>query len=757
MTNLSSDPEKTHDMKNDHYDEELGIDDKGFVVDEEYEINAKAMLPTTDDVNTPSLTFRVWVLGTFFCIVLGWINQILTFRTNPMGVTSYVAVLLSYPMGRFLATALPTTKFNIPFFGECSLNPGPYSAKETILIYTMASTGSAGVYGTDNIFVQKFYYQMDIGHLACLGFLLATSLSGFGVAGICQRFLVRPAHMLWPTSFPQIALVQSFHAGDNAETDPNVGENGRRHISRLKVFFIACFGIFCYEVIPTWVAPALTYIGVLCLISPNNAVVQMLGSPVSGLGIGSLTFEWSMIGGGSMNLPWWVQVNNFVSSIIFVWILTPLSWRYNWFGSPPLDQTLNSVKIFNKTGDTVSAGDLVDRQTHTLIVDLYETQKPFWISPFFAWGYFSSLALFTCALSHVLAWYGRDIWRRFRSARLDDDKNDIHCQMIDKYPAVPSLWYAAWFVIPAVLGIAVCHFTDIKMPWYLSIFAIVITFLLAVPYSVISATSGYTLATNVISEFLVGMVYPGHPVVMMAFKCLSVTVCGAVITLLQDLKIGHYMKVPPRHMFIAQMYSQIIAVFVCYGTLLQWCTDEHVDWVLNPDSHKSDPVANKWNSQTGYATYFSASLLWGAMGPLRFFFTSYAPLAIAAFVVGTVMPVFLKLAYEYVGGPIPWSLINAPIILTVAGAGGYQSGVIMSILSSLFFQFYMYRRHTKWWQRYNYVLSVALDTGTALMGIVTGYALQSATMPNWALNPADSSDFCPNAVPDKPSASASSF
>ncbi|KAL7751906.1 OPT superfamily [Sorochytrium milnesiophthora] len=736
--------------KNDGLLEEAAVRDKGFVIDQDYEDNVKALLPLTDDVNIPSLTFRVWVLGTLFCVALGAINQVLSYRTSPFSITAYVAVMLSYPLGKLMAATLPTTKFHIPLIGECSLNPGPYSAKETILIYTMASTGTTGVYGTDNLFVQKYYYNMDIGAAASIFFLLATMLSGFGVAGICQRFLVRPAHMLWPSALPQIALVNSFHAGDTSDKDPDVGENGRRHMSRLKVFGIACLAMFIWEWFPSFVAPTLGTISILCYIS-KSSVTQGIGSASVGLGVGSFTLDWSYISGATMNFPWWVQVNSFVSTVVFVWILTPLSWQYNWFHQPPLGENLNQPHVFNSTGDRISAKSLVNTTTFTLIEERYTRQQPFWISPFFAWSYFGSLALFTASLAHTACWYGKDIWTRFRYSRMESDKDDIHCQLIDKYPTVPSLWYAAWFIIPTAIGIVVCHVTDIDMPWYLSLLTIFVTFLLSVPFAVIQATSGIQLATNVISEFLVGLIYPGHPVVMMAFKCFSVTVCGAVLTLLQDLKVGHYMKIAPRHMFISQMYSQIVAVLICYITMLAWNSDDlHINWILDSNDYTDDPIGKNWSSAQGYQTYFSASLLWGALGPKRFFIDSYGPLVIAAFLSGIILPVVCKLGYEFIGGAIPWALINAPILFNIAGPGGNNGGSLSQIISSLIFQFFLYRYRTKWWQRYNYVLSVAFDVGTALVGIIVALALANATMPPWALNPASGPpDYCGAVVDDK--------
>ncbi|KAL7748372.1 OPT superfamily [Sorochytrium milnesiophthora] len=154
------------------------------------------------------------------------------------------------------------------------------------------------------------------------------------------------------------------------------------------------------------------------------------------------------------------------------------------FGDPLLNEVLNTPHVYNSTGDRIDAKNLVDPKTFTLVEELYTRQQPFWISPFFA-----------CACC-----YDKDIWTRFRYSRMESEADDIHCQLIDKYPTVPNLWYAAWFVIPTVIGIVVCHTTQIDMPWYLSLLTVFVTFLSSIPFAVIQATSGVQLATNVISE-----------------------------------------------------------------------------------------------------------------------------------------------------------------------------------------------------------------------------------------------------------------
>ena len=119
------------------------------------------LAPETDDPSTPSLTFRVLFLGILWNIFLGCTNSIFHFRTQPITIPGSVATLLSYPMAILMARAIPSYVINT-FGYQWSLNPGPFSIKEHVLIYIIASSGSGIPYGLDNVITQRFDHFMVI-------------------------------------------------------------------------------------------------------------------------------------------------------------------------------------------------------------------------------------------------------------------------------------------------------------------------------------------------------------------------------------------------------------------------------------------------------------------------------------------------------------------------------------------------------------------------------------------------------------------
>ena len=58
---------------------------------------------------------------------------------------------------------------------------------------------------------------------------------------------------------------------------------------------------------------------------------------------------------------------------------------------------------------------------------------------------------------------------------------------------------------------------------------------------------------NIVTEYMMGYMYPGRPVANMCFKVYGYISMVQALSFLSDFKLGHYMKIPPRSMFMAQV------------------------------------------------------------------------------------------------------------------------------------------------------------------------------------------------------------
>lgn len=59
-----------------------------------------------------------------------------------------------------------------------------------------------------------------------------------------------------------------------------------------------------------------------------------------------------------------------------------------------------------------------------------------------------------------------------------------------------------------------------------------------------------------------GVILPGRPIANVCFKVYGYMSMTQAISFLSDFKLGHYMKIPPRSMFLVQvMHVDIIQKF----------------------------------------------------------------------------------------------------------------------------------------------------------------------------------------------------
>jgi len=69
-----------------------------------------------------------------------------------------------------------------------------------------------------------------------------------------------------------------------------------------------------------------------------------------------------------------------------------------------------------------------------------------------------------------------------------------------------------------------------------------------------------SIGLNVISELVGGFVVPGKALAMNMFKAYGCLCLWMAQEFSQDLKLGHYAKIPPRAMFRAQIIATFLSV-----------------------------------------------------------------------------------------------------------------------------------------------------------------------------------------------------
>jgi hypothetical protein len=96
-----------------------------------------------DDPTLPTLTFRYFVLTLLFVSPGAFLSQMSHYRTTYAPYSVLFVQIASNYAGLWLAKVLPAMRVGVPFtkYGF-SLNPGPWSIKEHVLVTISAASGA---------------------------------------------------------------------------------------------------------------------------------------------------------------------------------------------------------------------------------------------------------------------------------------------------------------------------------------------------------------------------------------------------------------------------------------------------------------------------------------------------------------------------------------------------------------------------------------------------------------------------------------
>lgn len=174
-----------------------------------------------------------------------------------------------------------------------------------------------------------------------------------------------------------------------------------------------------------------------------------------------------------------------------------------------------------------------------------------------------------------------------------------------------------------------------------------------------------------------------------------------------DLKLGHYMHIPPRVLFGVQMASTILASLTQITVLNILLVT--VPGICTPQAAAgfTCPLAR---------VHFNGSILWGVLGPARFFGPSalYGSL-VWAFPLGLVAPLIVYAVARRRGPGSKWRKVNLPVLFGSLSWIPPATGLNFSVWALVCYAFnhVIKRKHGAWWRKYNMTLSAALDAGVA--------------------------------------------
>ena len=224
----------------------------------------------------------------------------------------------------------------------------------------MANVAIYPTYALNIVVVNEYFYQtrFGIGFNYCLA--LATHLTGFGLAGICKRILIKPASFIWPQTLVTSTLLNTLHAEEDLMGSPGGG------ITRYRWFLYVTIGAFAWQWMPGKRGIRVTssqmyrpldrvpfhrFVRILLGVFDStkyacsfhrwfnhnthplteNKVVNQLFGTMTGLGMSAISFDWNQISsiGSPLMVPWWAEIHIFIGFALFWWIVLPIMYYNN--------------------------------------------------------------------------------------------------------------------------------------------------------------------------------------------------------------------------------------------------------------------------------------------------------------------------------------------------------------------------------------------------------------------------------------------
>ncbi|OJT14828.1 Oligopeptide transporter 1 [Trametes pubescens] len=702
-------------------------DDVGSEIIVKDEDVALEVISAQDDPSLPTWTFRTVFLGVGLSAFTSVLSTIYTFKPQNATVSQLFCLIIAYVLGTAMHSVMPSKGF------WRYLNPGPFNIKEHTAIVIMSSTASTVAVAMEIIAALDLFYNLKLNAAVAIFQIFASQMIGYGIAGLLRTLLVYPTYAFYPNYISVVNLLQSLHFG------------GVLNHKKRRYFWIVFAAIFCWEWIPQYPFPLLTAISIVCLADRgrHTFVRNLFGAGSSNEGIGLFSFgtSWTLITQGNpLVWPWRTQLNSYLGMAISYLVLT-LAYYNNSFNGRSIPWM--SQALFNDEGGSYNQTAILTPENNVDHSKLATVGLPRYTTTYVISQMCYNFSL-GAAIVHVLLWHWPDLKRAFGGMRFlksNQDIDDPHFQEMKKYKEVPQWWYMLLFVGSLAIGIG-CSYNHgewLLPAWSVLLFT-VISCCIAICIGFIAATTGFQIQIKFAMNILAAFVHPGKPVAVMYVNLYGNSTAYQTLAMLQDLKLGQYTKIPPRATFAAQMAGSIIGSIFNYTMM--------ISIVNNNREALIDPIGTRIWSGWIIQGYNSSSVAMGALGKELFAYGKPYYLISFAIFIGLLFPIPFWLVHKFaprgswIGRAAEY--IITPILLLYIGYLPYSvNGQWWSCLVLGYAAQVWARSHRpKWFKKYNYLTSAALDGGSQVILFILSFAVFGASgnavaFPNWWGNPGE--------------------
>ncbi|KAI9442444.1 OPT oligopeptide transporter protein-domain-containing protein [Lactarius indigo] len=668
-----------------------------------------------DDPSLNPWTFRSFFIGIGLSAFGGVLAEIYYFKPQTVLVSTMFLAIISYVLGIAMEAFIPRWGW------FRYLNPGPFNKKENAFIVIMASAAANSALGTEVLAVQRLYYNITPNAPASIFLLFSSQLLGYGIAGLMRPILLYPSKMLYPGVLPLVSMFDAFYQ----EGTTRHSEGNKK---RLKLFYIAFFAIFIWEIFPEWMFPLLTGFSDFTRIFGGS-------NGNEGLGLLSICFDWQYISGGvnPFAIPLRAQVSNFIGYILCMVVFVAVYYNNIWESKnfPFLSQ-----ELFYENGTTYDQLLILDDKLEVDPTLLAEQGLPFYAGTWITYLLTSNIGM-AATFTHLLLWNRNDLRGAWSWATKDSLKRmwaEFNWRLWEAdgkrdYPDAPNSWYGALLAAAFVTAMVIIYKTDSTLPWWGFIVACLLTTISILFFGSLYAMTGLTLIIQPFIQMIGGFLHPGKPMANMYFVLFGYNSVTQAQLLLRDLKISQYTKLAPRAAFTAQIIGTLFGSVLNY-IMMNSIIDNQRDILLSVQG------TNIWSGQQPQQ-YNSQSIAWGGLPHELFAHGKRYQWVAWGYVLGLFVPIPFWLIHRYFP-KLRADYLYTPVIAYYIGwlCVGINSSITSYFAIAWLSQWYLRTRYPRWFAKYNYILGAALDGGTQVMVFILSFAVQGAAgtshlFPQW--------------------------
>lgn len=437
-------------------------------------------------------------------------------------------------------------------------NRGKWNLKEHSICAITAMSASNASESITTFAAQDLFYDLELSATTIVLSIISIGLFGYGLCGIFRPITVWHVDAVYWSTLPTVKTLQGLHWQNLKDSKP------------LRFFWYAFGGMFFYEFFPAYIFPWLNAVSIPCLAAMHATgqkaatLTRLFGGSINneGLGLFSLTFDWQYITSFNTSLPLVLQAHSAVGYFVCFIAMLAIYYGNGWEAKK---QPFMSTRLRTQDGGAYPTAEVfVEGVLNKKALEKYGIPR---LTGSFAYAMFMANAAIGALVAHCFLFWSGDIKRSFQSAKAGRYDDRHHAHMAKKYKETPWWWFIIVLVISFVLGVIVVVKENITLPIWAYIVALLLGIFIAPFSTILYSRYGNGIATNNLSKMLAGLMLPNRPIGNMYFASWSHSVIVNTVNLSNDLKMGEYLKIPPRTMFLTQIYGTVLGGFINYSVM----------------------------------------------------------------------------------------------------------------------------------------------------------------------------------------------